>query len=1222
MWQDSSLTGPYKQPASIALDAVGAGDSTGPGFVHLHCHTHYSLLDGANRIDELVQRAKELNQPAVAITDHGNMFGVIEFYNAARKAGVKPIIGLEAYIAPGDRRSREMAAGYDGKPESSYHLLLLAADNTGYRNLLKLSSIAYREGFYYKPRIDREVLAAHSAGLICTSTCLGAEIPKALMAHNRAAAERAAEWYLRVFGPERFFIELQDHGIDAQRMINPELIEIADRLGVGLIATNDVHYLRREDSEPHDVLLCISTRTLQSDEKRMRFESSEFYLKSGAEMATLFPGRAEALSNTLCIAEMCNVELDFNKRYTPVYHPPESKSPEAYLRELVYRGAVERYLDGSEISESQNDTKVDVDALAQKLPAEIRERIDYELDVIQSKGFASYFLIVWDFVHYARGNGVPCGARGSGCSSVVAHCLYLSQPDPLRYGLYFERFMDPDRDEMPDIDIDICQDAREDVIRYVREKYGHVAQIITFGTLKARAAIRDVCRVMGVSLADADRLAKLVPEELKMTLDKALNQEPELRRSYEDDATVRRVIDIGRRIEGLARHAGVHAAGVVIAEEPLDNLLPLYQSSGSEAVITQFEGPTVEKVGLLKMDFLGLRTLSVLALACRLVEKNHGVKIDPEHLDLTDQRVYRIFALGETKGVFQFESGGMRDVLMKMRPNRIEDLIAANALYRPGPMVNIDIYVARKHGEAWKTPHAIMDEVLAETYGIIVYQEQVARLAIQLGGIERKRAFRLAKAISKKKTEMIEAERGPFVEGCAKNGLRKQVAEDIFNQILPFGEYAFNKAHSTGYALVAFQTAYIKAYYPLEFMAALLTYEMSDTDKIVEYIDECRRLGIDVLPPDINSSDVDFTTVVGEPGSPGAIRFGLAAIKGVGEKAVEAMVAERERGGRFRDLYDYCERVDAASVNRGVLEAMIKAGAFDTTGAMRKALMGAVDSAMQAGAERQRDRASGQMTMFGDFLGGDDTSSRRKIGTEEWTESEMLAHEKAVLGFYVTKHPLTAHADMLSRFATCECTAIGQYEGGVQIVLGGMISKIRMVQTKNGRNPGAKLAVMTFEDLSGSIEAVVFPEILAKYRELVVPDTVVFLRGVVDKKREEPSLRVDEIIPFDDAAEKLAEALILRVRSTIADAATLGRLRVLCGEHPGAQPFYIQVERPGELSATIRCAGSLRVKPTATFRSGVEALLGEQSFDLVTRRAAPLAAKPKPWMNRGPRAGG
>ncbi len=1172
-----------------------ASDATRP-FVHLHCHTHYSLLDGANRIDELVARAKELNQPAVAITDHGNMFGVVEFYQAAKKAGIKPIIGLEAYIAPGDRRSREMAIGLGGGKESAYHLLLLAKDRTGYQNLIKLSSIAYREGFYYKPRIDREVLEAHSEGLICTSTCLGAEIPQALMAHNRAEAERIAEWYLRVFGPERFYIELQDHGISHQRDINPELIEIANRLGVGLIATNDVHYLRKDDAEPHDVLLCISTRALQSDADRMRFETSEFYLKSAEEMAALFPAHGEALDNTVRIADMCNVELDFGKRYTPVYHPPQQKTPDDYLREMVYRGAAERY---GEVSD------------------ELRERIDYELEVIQSKGFSSYFLICWDFVHYARDKGIPCGARGSGCSSVVAYCLYLSQPDPLRYGLYFERFMDPDRDEMPDIDIDICQDGREDVLRYVRDKYGHVAQIITFGTLKARAAIRDVCRVTGIPLAEADRLAKLVPEELKMTLDKALAQEPELRRWYDADARVKQVIDIGRRIEGLSRHAGIHAAGVVIAEQPLDTLLPLYQAPGSDAVITQFDGPTVEKVGLLKMDFLGLRTLSVLALACKLVEKNHAHRIDVEHLDLTDQKVFRLFAQGDTKGVFQFESGGMRDVLMKMRPNRIEDLIAANALYRPGPMQYIDAYVARKHGEAWRAAHPVMAEVLGETYGIMVYQEQVARVAIQLGGIERKRSFRLAKAISKKKTQMIEAERQPFIEGAKKLGCDEGAANTIFEDIVRFGDYAFNKAHSTGYALVAFQTAFVKAYYPLEFMAALLTYEMGDTDKVVEYIEECRTLGIDVRPPDVNSSDVDFTTAPPENGKPGFLRFGLAAIKGVGEKAVRAIVEARQQGGRFTDLFDFCERVDLSAVNRGVCEALIKAGAFDSTGAVRKALTLALDRALQAAADVQRDRLSGQMTMFGAF--GDDGPQRRHgtIGTEEWTEAEMLAHEKSVLGFYVTKHPLASQARLIRKYTTADVRDIGDMSDGARVTLGGMISRLRMVTTKNGRNAGSKLAVLTFEDLTGSTEAVVFSEQLEQYRDLVAPDRIVFIRGTVDRKREAPSVRVSEMFSLDDGPLALAEALVVRVGPVHAGGDGLRRLADVCRSHRGSQSFLLDVRLPTGMGVLMRCGEKTPVRWSDAFLGELRGLFGDNAADLV----GPRRVEPRPVNINGKSAG-
>jgi DNA polymerase-3 subunit alpha len=1156
-------------------------------FVHLHVHTHYSLLDGANRIDELIASVKDMAMPAVAITDHGNMFGAIEFYKTAKAAGVKPIMGMEAYIAPGDRRHKEPVKG---NGETNYHLLLLAMNLTGYKNLLKLASIGYLEGFYYKPRIDRETLAAHSEGLICTSTCLGAEIPQALVHHDRAAAEDIADWYLKTFGPERFYIELQDHGIEDQRMINPELVEIAQRKGVGLIVTNDVHYLRHEDVEAHDVLCCISTRALLSDTDRFKFPTDQFFLKTPEQMAGLFPKYPEAMANTLSIAERCNVEFDFKKRYTPVYRPPDQKSAEDYLRELVYTGAQERY---GQISD------------------ELRERIDYELQVISSKGFSSYFLICWDFVHYARSRGIPCGARGSGCSSVVAFCLHLSQPDPLLYGLYFERFMDPDRDEMPDIDIDICQDGREEVIAYVREKYGHVAQIITFGTLKAKAAIRDVCRVFGVPLADADRIAKLVPEELKMTLEKAVAQEPELGRLYREDPQVRKVIDIGKRIEGLARHAGVHAAGVVIADEPLDGLLPLYKATGSDATITQFEGPTVEAVGLLKMDFLGLRTLSVLALACKLIEQNHGTKVDLEHLNLKDAKVYQLFERGETRGLFQFESGGMRDVVMKMRPNRIEDLIAANALYRPGPMAYIESYISRKHGERWSTPHKIMDDVLAETYGIIVYQEQVARLVHQLGGIERKRAFRLAKAISKKKTSMIEAERAPFIEGAAKHGVSKSTAEEIFNKIIPFGEYAFNKAHSTGYSLVAFQTGYLKTYYPLEYMAALLTYEMGDTDKVVEYIEECKRLGIDVRAPDINSSNADFTTVR-ESNDKGFLRFGLAAIKGVGVKAVASIAQARTEGGPFHDLFDFCERIDLTIVNRGVIEALIKAGAFDTTGAMRKSLVLSLDNAMQVAAQTRKDKESGQLNMF-DALGGAGPTERPKLATGEWSEAEMLAHEKSVLGFYVTSHPLAREGRIMARFASAQCSEARQMGEGAELVLGGMISRLRMMTTKTGKNAGSKMAILTFEDLSGSIEAVVYSEDLEKHRDLIGPDQLVYLRGRLDRRREEPNLKVSDVYSLEEGPMRLATSAIVRLGATGINPGLLQSLKEICASRRGSVPLFLEVRSPNAIVAMIRCGPEMAVRPDGEFQSAIEALLGADSLRILgvgTTRSAPEPMPP------------
>ncbi|MBU0637850.1 MAG: DNA polymerase III subunit alpha [Planctomycetes bacterium] len=1173
-------------------------------FVHLHVHTDYSLLDGACRIVDLVAACKRLHMPAVAITDHGNMFGAIDFYSAARAAGIKPVIGCEMYIAPGDRRDREAR----GLREASHHILLLAMNPAGYRNLIRLSSLGYLEGFYYKPRIDKQVLRELSDGLICSTACLGGEVPQALLRGDAAAARKIAAEYLEIFGPERLFIELQDHGMEEQKLVNPELNDLAQRLGVRTIASNDVHYLTHDDVEAHDVLCCIATRARVKEENRFKFPTDQFYLKSPAEMAAALPDYPEALANTLRVAEMCEVEFDFTKRYAPVFRAPDNKTADDYLRELVEQGARERY---------------------GEIGAELRERIDYELSVIRDKGFSGYFLIVWDVGRYAREHGIPAVARGSGCSTVVGYCLRISTVDPLRYGLYFERFMDPERDEMPDIDIDMCQDRRGEIINYVREKYGHVAQIITFGRLKARAAIRDICRALDVSLAQADQVARLVPEELKMTIDKALRREPELKRLYEKDETIHKVIDLGRRLEGLARHASVHAAGVVIADVPLEELIPLHKPADSPDVTTQFEGPTVEKVGLLKMDFLGLRTLSQIHLATELVRKHHGVTIDLERLDLTDQKVYQLLARGETRGVFQFESGGMRDVLMKMKPNRIEDLIAANALFRPGPMAYIDEYVARKHGKPWDTPHPVMNEVLKETYGIMVYQEQVSRLVNRLGGVPLRRAFRLAKAISKKKTAMIDAEREPFREGAARNGVRGEVADRVFADILQFGGYAFNKAHSTGYAVVAFQTAYLKTYYPVEFMAALLTYESGSTAKVAEYIDECRRIrqpdgtvGIAINPPDVNESDEAFTVVYSEaqgkgtgshskklttgvaaapnvvlsPGDVatgagrrrGHICFGLAAISGIGHKAVQAIIEARKAGGRFGEIFDFCERVDLSVVNKSVIEALIKSGAFDSTGAMRRALMDVVEKAVELGQNAQRDQRAGQLSMFGN-AGAAPTPT---IGSAEWSDAEMLAHEKATLGLYITKHPLTQYAELVERFGTTDTTGLRQLGDGQRILLGGLISRVRSVAIRSGRSAGKKMLIATIEDLVGTTEAIVFPDQLDEVQPLLKPDAVVFIDGSVDCRREEAAVRISQVIPVEHARRELSREVLLHFQSTGGRAENLDAVHELCQAHRGRCPVYLEIESPEGWLATVKCRNGASVTPSDEFLLGVQELLG------------------------------
>ncbi len=1196
-------------------------------FVHLHVHTHYSLLDGATRIDALIDRAKEYNMPAVAITDHGNMFGAVEFYSAALKAGIKPIIGCETYLATGDRRAKDRI-----DLKESFHLLLLAMNLEGYHNLMRLSSIGYTEGFYRKPRIDKEVLREHSAGLLCTSTCIGGEIPWTFLNRDRAAAEELAKTYLEIFGPDRFFIELQDHGIPEQRRLNPELVDIAKRLGVAAIATNDVHYLEHDDVEAHDVLCCINTGSLIADEDRFKFEGDQFHFKSPEEMSDVFAEYPDAIANTLRVADMCDLELDLTRRHAPTYRVPDDVTgvethkrtnaetqkrengetekpaldPAGYLRQLVYEGAKERY---GEITD------------------ELGERIDYELEVITSKGFASYFLIVWDCVRYAISRGIPVGARGSGCSSVVAYCLHISAPDPIRYGLYFERFMDPDRDEMPDIDLDMCQNGRGELIEYVREKYGHVAQIITFGTLKAKAVTKDVARVLGMGFDEANQLTKLIPNDLKMTLDKALEQEPELKKRYEDEEhpLVKRIIDIGRRLEGVARNAGVHAAGIVVADQPLTDFLPLYRADGQEALVTQFDGPTVEKVGLLKMDFLGLRTLTTLERARQLAEHSSSESIDLEHLDLTDARVYDLFARGDTRGVFQFESGGMRDVIMRMKPNRIEDLIAANALYRPGPMEYIPEYISRKHGAKWTTPHPLMTEVLSETYGIMVYQEQVSRLVNRLGGIELKSAFRLAKAISKKNTDMIEAMREPFLTGCVANGVKREVADRIFEDILKFGGYAFNKAHSTGYALVAFKTAWMKTYYPVEFMAALMTFEMSSTDKVAEYREACREMGITVAPPDVNSSDYDFVLesnpsrvlqsgrtsarakargseepeVVAPPGEqsartdrPRCIRFGLGAIKGVGEKAVRAIVEERGSGGGYRDIFDFCERVDLSAVNRGCLEALICAGAFDKTGAMRKALFDAIDRAMNVGQAAQRDRRSGQMTMFGAQGDSPDSAAPEVIlSRDEWSEAEMLAREKAVLGFYITRHPLASREPLLNACSTVSTVGLVGHKDGNEVVVGGMVSSVRTVVARNGRNAGKKIGIVTLEDLKGKIEAILFSDEFADFRAVLAPDRIVFLKGLVDRKREEPSLRVKKVVTVDEAVSEFATALLLEVNAET----PVDRLIEILKVRRGECPVYLNVETADGFVAEIRCNPSMRVSCDANLLGQVTGLLGREA---------------------------
>ena len=1144
------------------------------GFTHLHLHSEYSLLDGAIPFGRLVKRCKKLGMDSVAVTDHGNLFGAIDFYTKARAAAIKPVLGIEAYVAPGSRFDRTKTTISD----AAYHLILLAENNTGYQNLLKLASAGYLDGFYYRPRIDKEILAECHEGLICTTACIKGEVAAAVARGDEPAAREVAEKYLEIFGPERFFIELQCHEAEEPH-IRQGLVDLAGKLGVGLVATNDVHFLEEEDHEAHNCLCAISTGKRADDPDRMIYPSG-VYLKSAAEMRALFAEIPEACDNTLAIAERCNVELDLKTQHAPRFEPPGELTPEDYLTQLCHEGAGERY---GQITE------------------QVQERLDRELQVIESKGFASYFLIVWDFCNYARRRHIPLGARGSGVGTLVGYCLGLCDVDPIKYDLLFERFMDPARNEMPDIDIDICQSHRGEVIDYVRKRYGQVAQIITFGTMKARAVIRDVCRVLGAPLSEADRLAKLVPFSLDMTLDKALETEPELKQAYEGNELTRRVIDIGRKLEGLARHASVHAAGVVIADEPLTHFVPLYKAPGSDDIITQFEGPTVEKIGLLKMDFLGLKTLSVLERARELVQDKHGVDIDLEKLDITDQAVFETFSKGRTKGIFQFESGGMQDLLMKMKPDRIEDLIAANALYRPGPMILIPDYIDRKHGAKWSLPHPIMREVLEETYGIMTYQEQVMRICNRLGDIPLREAYTLIKAISKKKAPVIAKEKERFVAGCVDKGLTRDQAAQIFEIIERFAGYGFNKSHSTRYAFVAYQTAYMKTHWPVEFMAALLTYEMDNTDKIVEYIGEAQDMGIEVLAPDINESGVDFTPLykATDGDGKGVIRFGLAAVKGVGGKAVEHIIEARNNVGRFRSLFHFCENVDLRAVNKQVIDALIKAGAFDHLGGHRHQMTVGLERAMEVGATLQSDRLSGQMNLFGQMTGEADYAQDHKQLPEvaPWPEPQLLAYEKQVLGFYVTSNPLSHHAEAIDDYSTTSTARLAQSNGERQVVVGGMVTKIRYNVTKTGRNAGSKMAVFVLEDLQGTIEVVMFPDVLNQYGALLAEDTVVFVRGKADYRRERPNILASELIPLDRAREKLATGVRIKLDASEVTQEKVVKIRSICQHHRGDRPLAVVVQTGrGKVYATADKA--LFVNPDVEFCRQMKQLVGEDNFAL------------------------
>ncbi|HQA60292.1 MAG: DNA polymerase III subunit alpha [Tepidanaerobacteraceae bacterium] len=1052
-------------------------------FVHLHVHTNYSLLDGACEIDRLARRLSELGMKSCAITDHGAMYGVIDFYKKMLAYGIKPIIGAEVYMA--ERIMQDKEPGVD---DEQYHLVLLAKDIQGYKNLMKLVSLGFTEGFYYKPRIDMDILAKYSEGLIALSGCLAGRIPSLLLKGNFDEAKNIALQLNSIFGQDNFFIEVQDHGLLDQRRIINDLIRLSQETGIPLVATNDVHYIQKEDALAQDVLMCIQTGKTLDEENRMKFESSEFYLKSPEEMASLFSYIPEALENTIRIAESCNVTLDFGTIHLPSFRVPEGLTEDEYLNRLCYKGARERY---------------------PEITGEIKQRLDYELETIKKMGYSSYFLIVWDFINFARQNGIMVGpGRGSAAGSLVAYCLYITNIDPLKYNLLFERFLNPERISMPDIDVDFCYERRQEVIDYVVRKYGQdrVAQIVTFGTMAARAAIRDVGRVMGYPYGEVDRIAKMVPAELGITIENALTLNPELKKLYEENERIRRLIDIAKDLEGFPRHASTHAAGVVISKDPIVEHVPLHKL-GDSNVTTQYTMTALEELGLLKMDFLGLRTLTVIRDAINIIRRTKNVEINLDKLPLDDKKVYEMLSQGNTAGVFQLESTGMRNLLKELRPETFQDVAAIIGLYRPGPLGSgaAEDFIKSKNGlKPIKYLHPKLEPILSETYGIILYQEQAMKIAQELAGFSLAQADILRKAMGKKQQDVMAAQRESFVNGCVKNGIDKVTAEKIFDEISYFAGYGFNKAHSAAYAVIAYQTAYLKAHFPVEYMAALLTSVIDNSDKVAHYINECRHLGIKVLPPDINESYESFTVVSDK------IRFGLTAVKNVGHNVARAIIMARKSEGKFTSFTDFVEKV-SGDLNKKALESLIKSGAFASIGAKRSQLLAIYEDTLTRIQKEQRQGMKNQISLF-QIL--DDTASYGESlpDVPEFPSAELLAMEKDMLGIYLSGHPLSEFERELSENVTFY---LGDKNNDnidkKEVLVGGIITGI---QTKATRNESI-MAFINIEDLTGSMEAIVFPTVFEKYKSLLHPDSKVYIKGRIDSKEDEaPKLLVEEIRPL------------------------------------------------------------------------------------------------------------
>ena len=1147
-------------------------------FVHLHVHTEYSLLDGAIRIGALLHRAREFQMNAVAMTDHGTMFGAATFYEQATKAGIKPIIGCECYVAP---RTLHDKTPSDHKGMS--HLVLLAENQEGYRNLCKLATIASVDGFYHKPRIDKEILAAHHEGLIGLSACIKGEIPTRILENNLDEAEAAVHFYAKLFGEGNFFLEVQHNGMERQEIINQTLLDMSRRLSVPLVATNDCHYLDQDDQRAHDVLLCVQTGKTINDTDRLRFGGGELYFKPPAVMAEAFGHYPDALANTVSIAERCQVDFEFGKFHFPKFNIHDDQS-EAVLFEAQAREGFEKRM--ADIRQKQTDVDETV----------YQERIDYEIGVINSMGFPGYFLIVADFIAYAKKNNVPVGpGRGSAAGSLVAYSLGITDLDPIEHGLIFERFLNPARASMPDIDVDFCINGREAVFHYVVDRYGggdYVAQIITFGKMKARAVIRDVGRALDIPLNEVDEIAKLVPDDLKITLDSALQKEPKLAERAQENPRIAELIEISKRLEGLNRHASTHAAGVVIGDKQLVEYLPLHKGKRGE-ISTQFDMKMVEKIGLVKFDFLGLRNLTIMDNALAIIAGQGKTPPDLLNLDLTDAATYQLLSSAQTTGVFQLESSGMKDLLTRLKPENFAEVTALVALYRPGPLDSgmVDTYVERKHGRQpveYLIPE--LEPILNVTYGVILYQEQVMRIAGRVGNFTMAEADGLRKAMGKKIPEVMARQRDHFVQGAVKNGVPEKKAAELFDLIKTFAGYGFNKSHSAAYALIAFQTAYLKTHFPVEFMAAILTSEMNSSDNVAKYIAECRSMNIPILPPDINESDKGFTV------SGGSIRFGLAAVKNVGESAIDSIIEIRKESV-FTSLFDFAQRVDLRKVNKRVIESLILCGAFDSTGYRRAQLMASAEDALDYGQIIQKEKADPQMQLFGGNESAEPMNPPTIPEIPEWNEKQLLDMEKEAIGFYITGHPLDQHRDLLDKYANADALTVKEdgVKDGQAVRIGGIIRNAKMITTRKG-DP---MAFVDLEDINGAVEVTVFPNLYATTRDILFVDSPVFVQGHVQKNEKSAKILADSVIPIEKAEEVWAAILHITVDGGRVAPAAYDRLHQIMALYPGGCQTYLHVVLPEKAETVIALPDNFKLRAGAELTRAVNGLLGYPAVETV-----------------------